>query len=161
MYIPSELAYGDRGSPPKIGGGNVLIFIMEILSIDGEAWQTPALKCNIDSIITSSAGGGTTLSDRVNGIDTKSTYDIEDEKTSCTGRELEYIKKISSSLVKGYYRYDDDDDKRATIKKNLKRIESILKDGKMKDSLRNWAKRRRNILNQFLSNAATKMADEL
>ena len=158
MYIPSELAYGDRGSPPKIGGGDVLIFIMEILSIDGET--TPALKCNIDTIITNSAGGGTTLSDRVNGIDTKSTYDIEDEKTSCTGRELEYIKKISSSLVKGYYRYDDDD-KRATIKKNLKRIESILKDGKMKDSLRNWAKRRKHILNQFLSNAATKMADEL
>jgi hypothetical protein len=159
MYIPSELAYGDRGSPPKIGGGDVLIFIMEILSIDGET--TPALKCNIDTIITNSAGGGTTLSDRVNGIDIKSIYDIEDEKTSCTGRELEYIKKISSSLVKGYYRYDDDDDKRATIKKNLKRIESILKDGKMKDSLRNWAKRRKNILNQFLSNAATKIADEL
>jgi hypothetical protein len=32
LYIPSELAYGDRGSPPKIGGGEVLIFQMEILS---------------------------------------------------------------------------------------------------------------------------------
>lgn len=32
LYIPSELAYGDRGSPPKIGGGDVLIFQMEILS---------------------------------------------------------------------------------------------------------------------------------
>ena len=28
MYIPSELAYGDRGSPPKIPGGSVLIFQM-------------------------------------------------------------------------------------------------------------------------------------
>lgn len=32
LYIPSELAYGDRGSPPKIGGGAVLIFQMEIIA---------------------------------------------------------------------------------------------------------------------------------
>ncbi len=32
LYIPSELAYGDRGSPPKIKGGDVLIFQMEIIS---------------------------------------------------------------------------------------------------------------------------------
>ena len=28
MYIPSDLAYGDRGRPPKIGGGDCLIFTM-------------------------------------------------------------------------------------------------------------------------------------
>jgi FKBP-type peptidyl-prolyl cis-trans isomerase FklB len=28
MYIPSELGYGDSGSPPKIAGGDVLIFTM-------------------------------------------------------------------------------------------------------------------------------------
>lgn len=32
LYVPSELAYGDRGSPPKIGGGDVLVFVMEIES---------------------------------------------------------------------------------------------------------------------------------
>ena len=37
MYIPSELGYGDRGSPPKIGGGDVLVFTMEILKINGES----------------------------------------------------------------------------------------------------------------------------
>merc|ERR1712032_1747513 len=31
MYIPSDLAYGARGSPPKIPGGSALIFRMEII----------------------------------------------------------------------------------------------------------------------------------
>ena len=45
MYIPSELGYGDRGSPPKIGGGDVLVFTMEILEILGD--KVDALKCNV------------------------------------------------------------------------------------------------------------------
>lgn len=35
MYIPSELAYGESGSPPKIKGGDALIFIMELITIKG------------------------------------------------------------------------------------------------------------------------------
>jgi len=35
LYIPSDLAYGDRGRPPKIGGGDCLIFTIEILKIMG------------------------------------------------------------------------------------------------------------------------------
>jgi FKBP-type peptidyl-prolyl cis-trans isomerase FklB len=35
LYIPSELGYGDRGSPPKIPGGSVLIFTMEMVEITG------------------------------------------------------------------------------------------------------------------------------
>ena len=35
MYIPSELGYGDSGSPPKIPGGAPLVFQMEILNING------------------------------------------------------------------------------------------------------------------------------
>lgn len=46
LYIPSELAYGDRGSPPKIGGGEALIFQMEILAILGDTVN--ALQCNVD-----------------------------------------------------------------------------------------------------------------
>ena len=30
-----QLGYGEQGSPPKIGGGDALVFIMEIISIDG------------------------------------------------------------------------------------------------------------------------------
>ena len=33
LYIPSELAYGDRGSPPKIPGESMLIFQMEIIEV--------------------------------------------------------------------------------------------------------------------------------
>ena len=35
MYIPSELGYGDRGRPPTIPGGDVLVFQMEIITIKG------------------------------------------------------------------------------------------------------------------------------
>jgi hypothetical protein len=46
LYIPSELGYGDGGSPPKIGGGDVLIFQMEILGILGDS--VPAIACKLD-----------------------------------------------------------------------------------------------------------------
>lgn len=48
MYIPSELGYGDRGSPPKIGGGDALIFTMEIIKIQGDT--VPAVTCNLDTL---------------------------------------------------------------------------------------------------------------
>ena len=35
LYIPSDAAYGDGGRPPKIGGGECLVFTIEILKIKG------------------------------------------------------------------------------------------------------------------------------
>lgn len=50
MYIPSDLAYGDRGSPPKIPGGSTLIFTMEIISIGGPIEDfVPANRCNVET----------------------------------------------------------------------------------------------------------------
>ena len=48
MYIPSELGYGDRGSPPKIGGGDALIFVMEIIEIEGD--KVPAQRCDVETL---------------------------------------------------------------------------------------------------------------
>merc|ERR1719229_1736840 len=44
MYIPSDLGYGDSGSPPKIMGGDVLVFTMEIIKIKGK--KKPADRCD-------------------------------------------------------------------------------------------------------------------
>merc|ERR1711956_6056 len=35
LYIPSDAAYGDGGRPPKIGGGDCLVFTIEIIKIKG------------------------------------------------------------------------------------------------------------------------------
>ncbi len=37
IYIPSKLAYGERGSGPKIGPNTALIFDVELLGIEGAA----------------------------------------------------------------------------------------------------------------------------
>lgn len=36
LYIPSELAYGDRGAGGLIPGGSVLIFTLELLKVQGD-----------------------------------------------------------------------------------------------------------------------------
>merc|ERR1719326_1142301 len=48
MYIPSEIGYGDSGSPPDIGGGDVLVFTMEIIKIKGD--KKPASKCDVKTL---------------------------------------------------------------------------------------------------------------
>jgi len=48
MYIPSELGYGDSGSPPKIGGGDTLVFTMEIIKIKGG--KVPASRCDVSTL---------------------------------------------------------------------------------------------------------------
>jgi FKBP-type peptidyl-prolyl cis-trans isomerase FklB len=48
LYIPSDLAYGERGSPPKIPGDSALVFTIEMIEIQGE--KTIALKCNVSTL---------------------------------------------------------------------------------------------------------------
>lgn len=102
LYIPSELGYGDSGSPPKIGGGDALIFQMEILGILGES--VPAFICKLD-------------------------------ETGCNEKELKYIKKIMGFEI-------------SKVKSETERVNKLL--GKpMSSDLRDWAKRRLNLLMQL------------
>merc|ERR1719230_1652129 len=48
MYIPSALGYGDGGSGAKIKGGDVLIFNMEIIKINGAS--KPAERCDVATL---------------------------------------------------------------------------------------------------------------
>lgn len=44
LYIPSDMAYGARGSPPKIPGDSALVFTIEMIEIQGD--KVPAMKCD-------------------------------------------------------------------------------------------------------------------
>jgi len=113
MYIPDELGYGINGvtRPPKIGEGEVLIFKMEIMAIQGET--VPVLKCSIDR---------------------------KGDDDNCNDQERIYASKARTWYAEG-------DENKATAQ--LARIRKILS-APMKDDLRDWARRRVNILEQFV-----------
>jgi len=118
MYIPSELGYGDNGSPPKIGGGDVLIFIMEILAIEGES--IPALTCSI--------------------------VPLHDPNTNCNEREQKYVLKVTA--------WKKEDDHRKKTARELNRLKGLL-EKPMTEELRDWARRRIHILQQFIQTKPT------
>jgi FKBP-type peptidyl-prolyl cis-trans isomerase FkpA len=37
LVCPSDIAYGDQGSPPQIAGGAKLVFEVELLAVGGAA----------------------------------------------------------------------------------------------------------------------------
>ncbi|KAL7553412.1 hypothetical protein ACHAWF_017945 [Thalassiosira exigua] len=86
LYIPSNMAYGERGSPPKIPGDSALVFTIEMIEIKGE--KVIALKCN-----------PTTLE----GCDDRMKKYVEKAKTKFGGdgdeleEEIERLTKMSAA----------------------------------------------------------------
>ena len=87
LYIPSDLAYGDRGSPPKIGGGDTLIFQMEIINIKGG--KVPALTCKV-------SGDGCNERE-LKYLKKQQAKDLSKEKLS---KEIDRIGKMKSKKIK-------------------------------------------------------------
>eukprot|EP00397_Hematodinium_sp_SG-2012_P054544 GEMP01065866.1.p1 GENE.GEMP01065866.1~~GEMP01065866.1.p1 ORF type:complete len:229 (+),score=48.89 GEMP01065866.1:39-725(+) len=54
LYIPSDLAYGDNGSPPSIPGESALVFIMELLEIKGKKVRAKGTECDYNTGINCS-----------------------------------------------------------------------------------------------------------
>jgi len=88
LYIPSELAYGDHGSPPKIGGGDALIFTIEILKIKGA--KKAVMNCDPETL---------------DGCNDKEKSYIEKAKKKYRGdvdfltEEIERIQKVTKNLA--------------------------------------------------------------
>jgi FKBP-type peptidyl-prolyl cis-trans isomerase FklB len=126
LYIPSELGYGDRGSPPKIPGGDVLIFVMEILSIAGDT--VPALTCEV-----------------VKGDDATVTTAAATAGSDCTEKEVKYIAKVQSweggkpgkeiKRIKAILGTPMSDDLRDWAQRRLHILEQFVDDVSNKDEL--------------------------
>lgn len=138
MYIPSEMAYGSRGSPPKIGSlrkslkcfswivlplttfnsrtgpDEVLIFRMEIIKINGAT--KPALRCNVVTL------------------------------EECDSKEKDFIEKqkAKASSDKSHY---------ATELARLK----TMKDGKMKPELHDWLVQRIGLLTSLKDDSKSEL----
>ena len=86
----TELGYGDRGSPPKIPGGSVLIFTMEILEIQGD--KKPAMTCSL-TLEIGSLKDSTGCNDKEKGYLEK----IKDWEQSKYNNELTRLEKMKSN----------------------------------------------------------------
>jgi len=85
LYVPSELAYGERGSPPKIPANSVLIFKIQILSINGD--KVPAFRCDVPTLAD--------CSDREKGYIEK----VKAKSVEYT-KELERLQSIANGKLK-------------------------------------------------------------
>lgn len=117
LTIPSELAYGDSGSPPKIPGGSVLIFKIEIIKIKHDiGFLTPASRCDVHT------------------------------KDKCSEQEIGYIDKVNANQwslekmnkererLEGMQRSNVKDDLKAWIKKRIVLLRSLAKPKPSTDS---------------------------
>lgn len=86
LTIPSELAYGERGSPPKIPGDSTLIFQIEMLEIKGD--KVEAMKCNPET--------GEDCNEKEQGYVTK----MKKKTTQEVKKELDRLTELSNTKMK-------------------------------------------------------------
>jgi FKBP-type peptidyl-prolyl cis-trans isomerase FklB len=132
LYIPSKLAYGDKGSGELIKPGDALIFTMEMIYIRGtKRPDEHVVRCRVKS----------------------------PTKKNCNEKEIEYIKKSMDKFISiddngGSSHSTSNSD--AGTKKNVniaaieKEIERLTKISvKGSDEVIDWCNRRIRILNQI------------
>jgi FKBP-type peptidyl-prolyl cis-trans isomerase FklB len=92
LYIPSHLGYGDNGSPPKIKGGDALIFTMEMIEIKGtKVNDKKEVRCNITN------GEKCTAKEikYINSAKEKFSSGSNGDNNKIIEKEMERLKKIS------------------------------------------------------------------
>ncbi len=96
LYIPSDLAYGDSGSPPHIKPGDALIFTMEIVQLKGtKVDDNFKVRCNVES--------GNNCNEKEVGYIEKSKKKYSSESSDSSSldaaieKEIDRIKRISAN----------------------------------------------------------------
>ena len=110
LTIPSDMAYGDRGSPPKIPGDSVLIFDMQIHNIlDGEP-RKRLVPCDVSTLANCN-------DEEKEVLEKYKEFDLEGVK-----KELkQYKSKLKKTLKKGEFELIKKDmDVLKLMKKNFK-----------------------------------------
>lgn len=91
LYIPSDLAYGARGSPPKIPGDSALVFTIEMIQIKGE--KVIGFHCQVND-------------PELEGCDDRMKKYVEKVKVKYGGdgdeleEEIERLKRVGSAGMK-------------------------------------------------------------
>ena len=111
------MAYGSRGSPPKIPGESALVFTIEMIEIKGE--KVIALKCNPKTL---------------DGCDDRMKKYIEKSKTKYGGEKDELEEEVGR-LMKNSSGGDMKKDLRAWIDTRVFILQQMLMEANAKEEL--------------------------
>merc|ERR1711988_1775932 len=96
MYIPSDLAYGESGSPPKIPGGSALIFRMEIIKIKGD--KVDAITCDPGTLEGCKAKDAEALKKELKRLQGMNGSSMKPELQAWMMRRINVLTKMTKEL---------------------------------------------------------------